>query len=655
MDLERFQCTGYRCSIQDLSAELVLMIMKYLPLQSHFDLACTCKRLAITSRGVIERHQDCYRKYRVASDLDPSTVPLLLRSAFGYRDPIPAWHVRSFEVWKDRKNWSEWQTLDLHTPLIARLDSKPSPFRVSKEDARRYLYWFEQQLGKDLDFQTVKYFLNQVERGHDGLLKALLFAKLSRLEDLKFVTRSQEPGSCLLSLRTLIFKCIQKETHYDSDSDSGGDCNGNDDEDKGSERGPDGNNDSDNPGYQDNESNGIHKLDTIERHSTTATAPWPVGFCNIQKVAVGVKSGTWMDYIHDEEPSTVLFYHLLRLPSLNSIYFNRLCACDDDMETDQEEEAEYIYKILPKGCSSVKHIFLHGCSGTLGEMERSIWKAPQELLTVSLRHDGPEEFDGATGTANALARVQKNSLQSLMWYGYTGGFINCNIMGDHCSILDDEEFDHFKRLPAMKQISVSVHDINLCMEHADTYQCLRSDPHEGRDDDDDQGHIYDEDDHDEFILRRVATMFPRTIETLVLWDHPGEKLAPLLERGIIKMIQGGQYKNLKSIFLEATERAPEGEMKEKLWYQDATAAGMTAGVDVHTLTNREVMRHSIEFVEAPDEYDLKSGIHSGVRPSDWVFDSYLGRRIPPSSRNAQYNALWARPESRCEVYHEADS
>ncbi|KAF2025589.1 hypothetical protein EK21DRAFT_76061 [Setomelanomma holmii] len=572
MDLEHFQHTEPRCSIQDLSAELVLMIMDYLPFQSHLDLACTCKRLTIASQGVIERHQDSYSKYRVASDLDPSTVPLLLRSASGHGDPIPAWHVRSFEVWKDRTTWSEWQTFDLHTPLIAGRDSKPSPFRVSKEDARRYLYWLEEQLGEDLDFELVQELLTQVESGHDGVLKALLFAKLSRLEDLKIVTRSQEAGSSLTSLRILISK-----------------------------------------------------------YSTTATAPWPMGFCSIQKVAVGVTSGTWMDDNRDEEPSTFLFSCLLRLPSLNSIYFNKLRAymdCDD-MGSDQEEE-ECNYEMLPKGCSSVKHIFLHGCSGSLGEEEDDLWKAPRELLTVSLRHDGPEEFDGSTGTANALARVQKDSLQSLMWYGYTGHYGSRNIIGDHCAILDNEEFDRYKRLPAMKQMSASVYDIDLC-------------------------NIYDEDDHDEFIVRRVATMFPRTMETLVLWDHPDESLAPLLERGIIKMIQGGQYKNLKSIFLEATERATGGEKKEKLWYQDATAAGKTAGVDIHTLTNREVMQHSIEFVEASDEYDLKSGIHSGIRPSDWVFDPYLGRRIPPGSRNAQYDALWASLESRLEVYHGVDS
>lgn len=622
------------------------MIMDHLPFPTQFDLARTCKRLAVASRGVLERHQNSFKKYRAASDLDPSTVPLLLRGAFGYGDPIPAWHVRSFEVWKDRTTWSEWQTFDLHTPLIAGPDSKSSQFRVSREEARRYLYWFEEQLGEDLEFELVEKLLAQLESGHDGLLKALLFAKLSRLEDLKFVTRSQEAGSCLTSLRVLIAECIKKEGSRDS-SDS-------DDEDNekpcGCENCSDRNNVSENVGQQDNESNEDCQLNAIEQRSTNTTAPWPTGFCNIRKLAVGVASGTWMDDNREEEPCSFLFSHLLRLPWLNSIYFNKLCAYMDgwDMEMDPEEE-ECDYEVLPKGSSSVKHIFLHGSSGIFGEEEDDLWAAPRELLTMSFRFDGCEEFDGSTGTANALARVQKESLQSLMWYGYTDGSPR-NIVGDHCTILDDEEFDHFKRLPAMRHMSVCMNDIELCMEHADTYQCLRSDPHEGRDDDDDQGNIYDEDNHDEFIVRRVATMFPRTMETLVLWGHPGEHMAGRIERGLIKMIQSGQYKKLKAIFLEATERASEDSRKEKLWYRAAVVAGKEAGVDVYTLSNQEGMQHSIEFAEAPDEYDLQSGIHAGVRPSNWIFDPYLGRRIPLGCKAERYGALWTKLESSRKAY-----
>ncbi|KAJ4370956.1 hypothetical protein N0V86_008650 [Didymella sp. IMI 355093] len=627
MDCEYSTHTRPGSSIEDLSAELVFMIMDHLPAPTHFDLACACKRLATTSRGVLERHQGSHKAYSTASDLDPSTVPLLLRSAFGQGDSIPAWHVRSFEVWKDRTTWSDWQTFDLFTPLIPEQNSKPPSSRVSREDARRYLYWFEEQLGEDLEIELIEKLLAQIESGHDGLLKALLFAKLERLEDLNFVTRAQETGSCLTSLRILIAECIKKkvsdsEEHkrqddeqYCEDSDS--DCR-------------------------------LVVTGEGELHSEIPTSPWSPGFRNIRKVAVGVASGTWMDDNRDEESCIFLFSHLLRLPSLNSIYFKRLFGHESHWEGEWGPGVEfYDYNVLPACSSSVQHIFLHGCSGTFGEEADELWRGPRELLTMSFRFDGPEEFDGATGIAHGLSRVQKSSLRSLMWYGYQGGYGSRNILGNHCSIHDNEEFDYFKRLPAIKQVSYSAHDIGLCMEHADTYPCLRSDSEEGRDDEDDQGNIYDEDDDKEFVVRRVATMFPRTIETLVLWDKPDEEgMDMLVSRGITRMIQGGQYKNLKAVFLEATERKAEGTEKIVWLYEDAIAAGVAAGVDVHTLSSRVATRHSIDFMEAPDEYDLKSGLHAGIRPGNWIFDPYLGRRISPDSKAERYDTLWAGLKAR---------
>ncbi|CAN9285603.1 unnamed protein product [Alternaria alternata] len=587
MDFEReSQRSASCCSIQDLSSELILMIMDHLPYATQFDLARTCKRLAIASRGVLELYQDSYAKYRVASDLDPSTVPLLLRSAFGKGSPIPAWHVRSFEIWKDRTAWSEWQKFDLYTPLVSEEDATPSQHRVSKEDARRYLDWLEEQSAEDLEYELIEELLAQVDSGHDGLLKAMLFAKLERLQDLKFVTRSQDQGSCLPSLRLLIGKCIKKRKKIS----------------------------------------------------------WPVGFRAIQKVAVGVASGTWMDDNRDKQPCTLLFSYLLRLPSLDSIYFDKLYAFEEGTENEEnpEEDEWYYQELLPEGKSSVKHIFLNGCSGQLGEEEEYLWAAPRQLLTISIRFDGSDDFDGSTGTANRVTRDQKNSLQSLMWYGYiTAGEYPRNIVGDHCAIYDNEEFDHLKTLQDIRHITVCADDIDLCVEHGRMYDHMEDLTRKHRDDEDDEGNIYDEEDDEMFAIQRIATMFPRTIETLVLWAHADESMTSLIERGLIRMVQSGRYKNLKAIFSEPMERASRHSGQKKAWFQDLIAAGKEAGVDVYTLSNQDGMQHSIEFTEAPDEYDLHSGIHGGVRPSGWVFDPYLGRRISPECKAEGYDTLWA--------------
>ncbi|CAN9186773.1 unnamed protein product [Alternaria alternata] len=399
MDFEReYQRSASCCSIQDLSNELILMIMDHLPYATQFDLARTCKRLAIASRGVLELHQESYAKYRVASDLDPSTVPLLLRSAFGKGSPIPAWHVRSFEIWKDRTAWSEWQKFDLYTPLVSEEDAKPSQHRVSKEDARRYLNWLEEQSAEDFEYDLIEELLAQVDSGHDGLLKAMLFAKLERLQDLKFVTRSQDQGSCLPSLRLLIGKCVKKEEE-----------------------------------------------DLMATYISTNSA------------------------------------HLKK---------------EQTMKRTQKRTNGTTKNVLPEGKSSVKHIFLNGCSGQLGEEEEYLWAAPRQLLTMSIRLDGSDDFDGSTGTAN----------RSLMWYGYiTAGENSRNIVGDHCAIYDNEEFDHLKTLQDIRHMTVCADDIDLCVEHGRMYDHMEDLTRKHRDDEDDEGNIYDEEDDELLAFLSLLT------------------------------------------------------------------------------------------------------------------------------------------------------
>jgi hypothetical protein len=67
--------------------------------------------------------------------------------------------------------------------------------------------------------------------------------------------------------------------------------------------------------------------------------------------------------------------------------------------------------------------------------------------------------------------------------------------------------------------------------------------------------------------------------------------------------------------------------KDKIWFRRAIETARKRGVDLHTLTNRNKPIHQIEFPEAPDKYDLKTGPW-GERPEDWVFNVYTGRREP---------------------------
>ncbi|KAF9694122.1 hypothetical protein EKO04_008073 [Ascochyta lentis] len=223
----------------------------------------------------------------------------------------------------------------------------------------------------------------------------------------------------------------------------------------------------------------------------------------------------------------------------------------------------------------------------------------EELLTLAFDYDGKTELDGATGIVDSLAEFQGSGLQDLMWYGYD----NDTLIGDHYCVHDTEELPSFK---AMKKVSFSIQDLGLVADRA-SHKCDM--------------------DEDEFFIDFTARVFPETMETLILWDcrcsgHVSEQTGDtiLLERAMIKLMTSGSYRKLKAVFLEDLERPRYGPRKDVLWFQEVVAAGATAGVDVNILTNRKTMQHSIEFLEASDEYDLISGVHSGVRPSNWVFN-----------------------------------
>ncbi|KAF9697278.1 hypothetical protein EKO04_004928 [Ascochyta lentis] len=646
-------------SIVDLSTEILCLIIDQLPLTSHFDFAYTCTRLAAASEYVLRRHQEAYVKFRVASDLDPTTVPLLLRSAFG-RDPIPAWHVRSFEVWRDRTTWAEWTTYSLSASLIS--TSHPScsdlqiPFR-SLGEVEKYLDWYDEYAHKEINKEKA---LSQVEAGHDGVLKAVLFARCPRLQGLKFVTRSQRTGSTLSWLRSLISVSngVQVErsggerphSRDDTAEEDGDMARSRDNYNRLLQEDPPSENESESdrewevayakwmeeqvlsemkrmeiveqdvaPDRTYNEE--IGSLEDCSSGVVVDLEQWPVGFARLRSVAVGVFSDTWMD---DREypSSTSLVARLLRLPNIDTLYFNGLrCDDEDDLEDDDGENndnssdtSELANYNLPARCSSVKNLFFEGLGlGLDGSFRELLCEAPRKLRTAAFRNSGPEgELWGASYIFRDLIRFQGSSLQSLMWYGYDSN----SIQGDGCLMDHTERLDG---LHTLKQLSFNVQDIAMSAYHSRWKD----------------GSARDEEDN-ELYVRYAAAMFPENLECLVLWEDAGsgeigdiEGETELLERAIIDMIKDGRYKNLRAIFLEDVQRATARETGViGVDFERAIEAGRAAGVDVHTLTNRPT-QHAVSFPERVDQFDLKTGKYPGGRPSDWVFNSYTGCREPP--------------------------
>ena len=111
-------------SVIDFMSECIRLIIDRLLLSPHFDFASTCKRFAAASQYILQCHQEAHDKIQIASDRDLTTVPLLLQSTFG--KDLRAWHVRPFEVWRDRTSWHKWEAYSLYTLIIDGLDGAVS-------------------------------------------------------------------------------------------------------------------------------------------------------------------------------------------------------------------------------------------------------------------------------------------------------------------------------------------------------------------------------------------------------------------------------------------------------------------------------------------------------------------------------------------------
>ena len=111
------QATG----ILHLPPEIVLDIFEDVGFESHWSLASSCKQMYGYARQILKRHQHAYAKYRVISDLHPSTIPELLRAAvLDTTSPrgfdLELWHIRKVEIWNDRESWNDWRPVALYKP-----------------------------------------------------------------------------------------------------------------------------------------------------------------------------------------------------------------------------------------------------------------------------------------------------------------------------------------------------------------------------------------------------------------------------------------------------------------------------------------------------------------------------------------------------------
>ncbi|KAF3034865.1 hypothetical protein E8E12_001665 [Didymella heteroderae] len=590
--------TTNTCFVTDLSTELIYYIIDFIPYEFQFNFALTCKRLADCSRKILKRHQEAFKKYRVASDILPTTVPTLLRSIFGRADPILAWHVRSLEVWYDRESWLDWKPLSFDRPMHEDdMDIDSTPWEWQDDELEEYLEDIEDQLVALLNGGDEEVFVEarqQFEDGRDGILKALLITYCPRLQDIKFVTYEHREKSTLGWLKRIVQGSIQYGSH------------------------------------------------------------WPPGLCSVNNVAVGVESDSWMTGRHTQhndppldgtDRSMEVFSVLLRLPFLQSIYYNDLRRPGWGDQTDYGSHA-----LIPKCSSNVKNIFLDDCGDMPYPFRFALPRASRALETFTLRvgHSG-DRLDDVDELVSGLSREQQNSLHTLMFYGPN---ISEEMHGYRCNVYRNEEL---KEAHSLKTVAIDISDVEL-----DAFYSTSSFANQdvGKDWAPDQWRTYFIKwfcEHafphaverivlwglpSEHFLAKCEGVFLDWLEDALIfciesWASKSEAASD----GQLNTGQESFYTNLKAIYLEDIERqyitypynANKKPKTKKVYFRRLVQVAKKASVDVYTLTNRAPAKHSHNFPVAPDKYDLKSGPwweHRHER-REWVFDVHAGRFVAP--------------------------
>lgn len=185
-----------RTGLASLPPELILRIIDLADPPSQVSLACTSKYIAGCCHSRFLRLRAAHKKYGVSSDLDPSTVPHLIRSALGYADPIDAWSVRSFELWGTRSSWDEWRPFNLEasTPYTVQ-DGEPLQWSFLEGETEALVGVFKDQMTGEEQRSAE----DELREGKDGFLKAVLLALLPWLVDVKIVSGASDRSLSWLS------------------------------------------------------------------------------------------------------------------------------------------------------------------------------------------------------------------------------------------------------------------------------------------------------------------------------------------------------------------------------------------------------------------------------------------------------------------------
>ncbi|KAF5597875.1 hypothetical protein FPCIR_3451 [Fusarium pseudocircinatum] len=184
-------------TLLSLPAELITRIIDLADPSTHLNLACACTHLFKCAKKILTHHREAHQRFSIVSDIDPSSIPTLLRSASGITSPIDAWHVQHLELWGSRWDWTEWRPWSLR---------KTAEVAGAPRQKRRHVFLKAPRLEWVIPRWELAHYL-KIMREELGLPEdlILLIVLCPRLESLKFMYNRHDKVASRRGLHWLTF------------------------------------------------------------------------------------------------------------------------------------------------------------------------------------------------------------------------------------------------------------------------------------------------------------------------------------------------------------------------------------------------------------------------------------------------------------------
>ena len=180
-----------------LPEELFCIISNFVHPQTIVDWACSCKTLSRCSLKALETHNKRQSALRLVHDLNPMSIPSLLRDASFH--PEILWYVRALEVWDHKERFKDWKSPHFSREDPYHEEVEESRVGTEKHDDYSYLdatFYDDEELKRyrnilskwlHLDKPFIDKWMKRLHSGGDEPLKLLLMATSPTLTQLTFV------------------------------------------------------------------------------------------------------------------------------------------------------------------------------------------------------------------------------------------------------------------------------------------------------------------------------------------------------------------------------------------------------------------------------------------------------------------------------------